>query len=426
MGKNLKKVSEVKSNWDVIIVSTVLFVLNLVFVTFVIFQFIYLFGGSENVIGESANFTYAQYARKGFWELLFVSITAYLLILILNLKVELKNVLHKAVFYSNYIVLVLSVLIINYSSHTRLSLYEEIYGFTGLRIFVHLTIIAIAVQYLFLFISPFFKNRQRFISFTTGILAFVFYSVLLFLPMDYYVAKKNLELYREKERLDVGYMLYLSDEAIPVLVDISDEVPESTEVLIKKDLKERYERIKVSRQKWMSYNISYQRNKDLLEEFLKDEEDLHDMSQESLNSFVDEYAKLLVNEDFEKAFEDYWISQAVKTDLIEEAERRNVDIISYERGGIGNINSLDSSGVISVYVDVKYSFHANHEKVTKCVYNYVDLKTTGEGWKVIQDQSVPIAYLEDKPVPIVYAGGFFSEYSGDTCPEEEEEYYWEY
>ncbi len=422
MRKNIKKAGDVKRNLDVIVASTLLFVLNIIFGAFVIFQFVYFFGGSENVIGDNASFTYAQYARKGFWELLFVSIVAYMVILILNLKVKTKGIVQKLVFYGNYVFIVLSVLIINYSSHSRLSLYEDVYGFTGLRLFVHMTIVAIALQYIFVLVSPLIKKAHRFISFTSAILLFVFYCVLMLLPMDYVVARQNLKRFRDGGDIDVAYLLKLSDEAIPVMVDVADEVPDSMRYVILAELDERYEDMKDKREGWMSYNIWFERNKNLLEDVLEDEYNWLENARIELNEFVDEYGRYIENEKFEQVYTKFWLEEAVATDLMEDLEEYNVNVTKYEKNN--EITSLNHFyGTTTVYIDIEYSFREGGTFIRKCNYGYIELRMTGDGWKVVEDTAFPLAYLTDDRGGNPYVrSGFFSEY-GAPCSDDD--YYWE-
>ncbi len=53
----------------------VLVAVNLLFLAFVILQFNYLFGGGQNI--SATGFTYAEYARRGFFELLAVALIAW-------------------------------------------------------------------------------------------------------------------------------------------------------------------------------------------------------------------------------------------------------------------------------------------------------------------------------------------------------------
>lgn len=110
----------------------VLLASNILFLGFLIFQGVYLFGGQAafNTIPE---ITYSQYAVKGFGELAFVSVLVILLILSLRYfhgPKHASNKLHLA-----EVILLIETLALLISAWMRLSLYVEQYGFTPARLF---------------------------------------------------------------------------------------------------------------------------------------------------------------------------------------------------------------------------------------------------------------------------------------------------
>ncbi len=113
---------------DSIITITVLVLINAVYVLFTIVQFKYFFSGSLQ-----GDFTYAEYARKGFFELLFVTLINLTITIIVLTFVDrtigfMKRFVHPAT------ALVLSSAVLLSSAFMRLSMYEEAYGFSFIRI----------------------------------------------------------------------------------------------------------------------------------------------------------------------------------------------------------------------------------------------------------------------------------------------------
>ncbi|RSD29226.1 DUF4153 domain-containing protein [Mesobacillus subterraneus] len=115
----------VRMSWDSVISLTVLILLNLVYLLFVVVQFKYFF--SETL---HAGYTYAEFARRGFFELLFVTILNLLIISTVITFVDanakgirrlLQGLLSLLVFFSGVML---------YSAFIRLLMYEEAYGFT--------------------------------------------------------------------------------------------------------------------------------------------------------------------------------------------------------------------------------------------------------------------------------------------------------
>ncbi|WP_045574978.1 DUF4153 domain-containing protein, partial [Desulfosporosinus sp. I2] len=69
----------IKSNWDSIISITILSVINCVYLVFLLIQFAYMFGSLNNALPP--DFTYADYARRGFFELLMVTLINFSLLM---------------------------------------------------------------------------------------------------------------------------------------------------------------------------------------------------------------------------------------------------------------------------------------------------------------------------------------------------------
>ncbi len=133
----------VKSFLGMIETGIILGAINLLFLTFVILQFTYLFGGTENINVEG--FTYAEYARRGFFELLVVVLFSLGLFYLLSQVTRRDKKAQRLLFSILGLVLVAQVGVILASAFTRLNLYEQAYGFTRLRSFTHLFIIWLGV-----------------------------------------------------------------------------------------------------------------------------------------------------------------------------------------------------------------------------------------------------------------------------------------
>jgi hypothetical protein len=68
------------------------------FSAFTVIQFAYFFGGQDNISVEG--FTYAEYARRGFFELLAVSVMTLALVLTLDWITVRRNKSHHQIFRS--------------------------------------------------------------------------------------------------------------------------------------------------------------------------------------------------------------------------------------------------------------------------------------------------------------------------------------
>ena len=97
--------------------SVVLLCVNLLFVFFVAIQFHYLFGGEANITATS--YTYSEYARKGFGELVAVAIISLLLYLALNAVSRRETRFQQAGFSILAVLLTALVLVILVSGQVR-------------------------------------------------------------------------------------------------------------------------------------------------------------------------------------------------------------------------------------------------------------------------------------------------------------------
>ena len=115
----------------------------ILFAAFVAIQFQYFFGGQANIHIEG--YTYAEYARKGFGELVAVAFFSLLLLLGLGAITRRDTESQRKTFSSLGVGLVGLVLVMLISAFQRLALYESAYGFSRLRAYTHVFMIWLAL-----------------------------------------------------------------------------------------------------------------------------------------------------------------------------------------------------------------------------------------------------------------------------------------
>ena len=234
---------------------------NLLFLIFISVQIAYLFGGQSNI--SSLGFTYAQYARRGFFELIGVAVISFFLLFGLDRYIQREKGSGLRIFKILSSLLVVGVIVIMVSAFMRLLLYEDAYGFTTLRLYSHVFIIFLTVVF-GLLIYKVLKNGKE-SNFSLG----VFLSAILFLVgmnilnPDAFIAQKNIQRFNDGKKLDVYYLTTLSDDALPVTVkmlDISDESVKGEFAYYM------YWRVqgKGSSNNWQSFNVSHKRAKEII------------------------------------------------------------------------------------------------------------------------------------------------------------------
>ncbi len=174
---------------------------NVLFFVFILVQLTYLFGGESNVSAQG--FTYAEYARRGFFELITVAIISLLLLLTAEKYIAKKETKHALGFKILSSAIIVQIILIMASAFTRLSLYEESYGFTTLRLYSHAFIILLAIIF-FLLLYKIYKNeRENTFAFQAFISIVIFLAVMNFLNPDAFIARRNIERFAVAGKLDI-------------------------------------------------------------------------------------------------------------------------------------------------------------------------------------------------------------------------------
>ncbi len=199
----------------------VLGAVNLLFAIFVFIQFQYFFGGETNISVE--NYTYAEYARKGFGELVAVAFFSLLLFLGLSGIVKRQNALQRRVFSGLGVLLVALVGVMLLSAFQRLVLYESAYGFSRLRTYTHVFMIWLGAL-LALVVLLDLLGRTRAVALTMALAALGFAASLTLLNVDRFIVERNIQRATQGEDLDVAYLASLSSDSVPALADaLQDE-----------------------------------------------------------------------------------------------------------------------------------------------------------------------------------------------------------
>jgi hypothetical protein len=196
----------------------------LLFSVFVAIQFHYLFFGQSNI--TLTGFTYSEYARRGFGELVAVAVFSLLLLQGLGAITKHETKQQKRVFSILMIGLVATVLIILVSAFQRLLLYESAYGFSELRTYAHVFMIWLGILLVAVLIFEITEHQRVFANLALVVLI-GFTATLNFLNVDTFIARQNINRAIQGEDLDVTYLAMLSEDAVPVLVKTysSTEIP---------------------------------------------------------------------------------------------------------------------------------------------------------------------------------------------------------
>jgi len=185
------------------------------FAIFVVIQFQYFFGGQTNI--GVAGYTFSEYARRGFGELVTVALFSLLLFLGLSGIVKRQNQTQRWVFSGLGIGMVALVGVMLVSAFQRLLLYEAAYGFSRLRMYTHIFMIWLGALLAAVVVLDILRKERLFTL--AALLATIGFALTLTLVnVDGTIVRQNVARAPLGKGLDVVYLASLSTDSVPVLL----------------------------------------------------------------------------------------------------------------------------------------------------------------------------------------------------------------
>ena len=245
----------------------VLVSLNLLFAFFLIIQFQYFFAGQANI--TTNGFTYAQYADRGFRELLLAASISGVVFFALASFTRRESKTMRLLFTLLGGLLLLQVGVVLVSAHERIVMYINAYGLTSTRLVARIFTFFLAAILLSLVIME-AKNKLKHTALVLLAAAMLFTLSLALVNVDTVLARHNIERALEGEELDYYFLAtILSSDAEPYLFGLvrSDSLPPEYQENLEKVLtcraaafEDHYPSGEVS---WLDLNISAMRAKRL-------------------------------------------------------------------------------------------------------------------------------------------------------------------
>ena len=207
-------------------VATALAAINLLFLAFAIVQFRYLFGGNA-LVQVTPGLTYADYARRGFFELVFAVVLVVPVLLAADWLLDHRSRRDGLVFRGLAGVQIGLVFAITASALQRLRLYHASYGLTESRFYAMVLLIWIGAVLVWLAATVLRGRRD---AFAFGALASGLATVALLFAInpDAVIARTNVARMASAApsvRFDVAYATSLSADAVPVLIEALSALP---------------------------------------------------------------------------------------------------------------------------------------------------------------------------------------------------------
>jgi len=186
------------------------------FLIFVIIQFQYFFGGQSNI--GIAGYTYSQYARRGFSELVTVAFFSLLLIMGLATITKREKELEQKIYSWLSVAIVLQVLVILTSAYQRLTLAIDWHGFSRIRLYPQVFLIWVGILFVVIVFLEIF-HQEKYFAFAFVLASLGFAISLTLVNVDSAIVKRNIFRVSQGKNLNVGHLASLSTDAIPSLVE---------------------------------------------------------------------------------------------------------------------------------------------------------------------------------------------------------------
>ena len=218
----------------IIEVGVLLGLIDALFLLFVMLQVPYLFGGTATVTA-TASLTYANYARRGFFELTAVACCTLMTLLIADWILRKDSRRIKILFRSLAGVNLLLLGAIMASAWQRLLLYQEAYGLTEARLYAAAALTWMGIVAVWFALSVLAGRRGRF-AFGAILAAYAVMLTLDFINPDALIARIDLNRGSEGKPVDPVYLATLSADATPELIAGLPLVPARDGALISREL----------------------------------------------------------------------------------------------------------------------------------------------------------------------------------------------
>lgn len=231
----------------------VLGLVNLLFGLFGWIQFAYLFFGEA---GRTMHFeVYREYVRRGFGELLAVSVLSMALILGVRWIAHQETRREERIIAALNTAMIALVGVMLVSAFQRMLVWENVdfYINTQLRIYVRFFIIWLGILFGWLLLTLWLRPNRFAIGAFVALLGYL--ATINYVNPDAEVAAYNL---RRGDELSTRYLYLLSDDAVPALVAGLATAPQDVRSRVRDDLVRRLERLESdpNRGNWQSFHIA--------------------------------------------------------------------------------------------------------------------------------------------------------------------------
>jgi hypothetical protein len=208
--------------------------------------------------------TYAEYARRGFFELLAVACLSLGLLCGLAVVTPRVEIRQRRAFGAACAAMIALVLGLLASAFQRMLLYEQAYGYTELRVYTHSFMIWLALV-LGLFLLALLREKPQLFTFGGFASALIYLAVLNIANPDAVIVRENIgrlsapqaQASRADEQVDAEYLTRLSADATPALVAALPQLDDASRQVVMQALAQQYQQLATQQHEngWPSWHV---------------------------------------------------------------------------------------------------------------------------------------------------------------------------
>ena len=241
-------------------VATALGLINLLFLVFVIVQLRYFFGGAA-LVEETTGLTYAEYARRGFFELVTASALVLPVLHGADHLVRGETPEHLRTFRRLAGILLVLLTVVMASALGRMRLYVGAYGLSEDRLYATAFMVYLLGVFAW-FAWTVLRGLPKHFAFGAVIQGFVVLAGLHVLNPDAFIIRTNLNRPAAERPFDAKYAVSLGADAVPALLDAFPRLGADDRCFVAKRLLTRWK----TDADWRTWNWSRSRARRLVAE----------------------------------------------------------------------------------------------------------------------------------------------------------------
>jgi hypothetical protein len=228
------------------------------FIAFIGVQAGYLFGG-ESLVQATVGLSFAEYARRGFFEL--VTVSALMIPVVIAADMLLRQDDPRTVGWFHWIarLQILCVGLIMGSALERLRIYYQAYGLTVDRLLAGAVMLWVGFTLIW-FAFTVLRGRRACFPLGTIVAGLVVLATVDAVNPEAVVVRVNVQRAIAGAELDVQYLSRLSGDAMPTLTTHANRLPSAVRRTVITALAERWRGL--GQQDWRSWNLGYARASD--------------------------------------------------------------------------------------------------------------------------------------------------------------------